>query len=120
MMLRSTAAMLLLAAVALGGCRAGPAPVQAAGGDARMEPATQGGPLKQELLAKHGESQRERIVRGVDQVLSLWRPSNGDAGEFIRTHFSAAPKLRDATFERLETTFEQRDGHSLEMCRELR
>src|SRR5215510_15843664 len=113
-MLRSTATMLLFAALALSGCRAGPAPVQPAGGDARMEPATQGGPLKQELLAKYGESQRERIDRGVDQVLSLWRPGDGDAGEFIRAHFIADPKLLDATFERLEATFEQLYGHFLD------
>ncbi len=85
-----------------------------------MEQAVQGGPLKQELLAKYGESQRERIERGVDQVLSLWRPTDGDAGEFIRARFIADANLLDATFERLEATFEQLDGHFLEIGRELR
>jgi len=76
--------------------------------------------LKQELIAQHGDSQRERINRGVDQVLALWRPTDGDAAEFIKGHFIDDPKLLDATFERLEGTFEQLDGHFLEIGRELR
>ena len=118
-MLRSTAAMLLLAALELSGCKSAP-PVRPAGGEAPMGPAAQAGPLKQELLAKYGDSQRERIERGVDQVVSLWRPTDGDAGEYIRAHFIADPLLLDATFVRLEATFEQLDGHFLEIGRELR
>lgn len=76
--------------------------------------------LKQELIAQHGDSQRERINRGVDQVLALWRSTDGDAAEFIKGHFIDDPKLLDATFERLEGTFEQLDGHFLEIGRELR
>jgi len=76
--------------------------------------------LKQELIAQHGDSQRERINRGVDQVLALWRPTDGDASEFIKGQFIVDPKLLDATFERLEGTFEQLDGHFLEIGRELR
>ena len=76
--------------------------------------------LKQELIAQHGDLQRERINRGVDQVLALWRPTDGDAAEFIKGHFIDNPKLLDATFERLEGTFEQLDGHFLEIGRELR
>ena len=76
--------------------------------------------LKQELIAQHGDLQRERINRGVDQVLALWRPTDGDAAEFTKGHFIVDPKLLDATFERLEGTFEQLDGHFLEIGRELR
>ena len=85
-----------------------------------MEQVREGPALKQELLSKHGDSQRERVNRGVDQVLALWRPVDGDAGEFIRAHFIADPTLLEATFQRLEATFEQLDGHFLEIGRELR
>ena len=85
-----------------------------------MEQAREGPALKQELLSKHGDSQRERVSRGVDQVLALWRPTDGDAGEFIRAHFIADPNVLEATFQRLEATFEQLDGHFLEIGRELR
>lgn len=85
-----------------------------------MEQVREGPALKQELLSKHGDSQRERVNRGVDQVLSLWRPGDGDVGEFIRAHFIADPTLLEASFQRLEATFEQLDGHFLEIGRELR
>jgi hypothetical protein len=76
--------------------------------------------LKAELVAKHGEAQRARIDRGVEQVASLWREEDGDLAAFVREHFIAEPKVLDATFARLERTFEQLDGHFYEMARELR
>ncbi len=76
--------------------------------------------LKAELVQKHGEAQRERISRGVDQVASLWRASDGDLGAFARTSFLPTGKDLDATFARLEAAFEQMDGHMLEISRELR
>jgi len=76
--------------------------------------------LKAELVAKHGEAQRARIERGVDQVAAQWREEDGDLGAFVREHFLADPKALDATFARLERIFEQLDGHFNELGRELR
>ncbi|MFP2903784.1 hypothetical protein ACLESD_01670 [Pyxidicoccus sp. 3LFB2] len=83
------------------------------------KPAFDTAALKAELVAKHGEAQRARIERGVDQVLTLWRKEDGDAAAFIREHFLADPKQLDATFTRLERLFEQLDGHMGELGREL-
>jgi hypothetical protein len=76
--------------------------------------------LKSELVGKYGEPQRERINRGVDQIVVLWRPSDGDPAQFAKEHFIADSKVLDATFERLENAIEQLDGHFLEIGRELR
>ncbi len=76
--------------------------------------------LKAELVAKHGEAQRARIERGVDQVAGLWRPEDGDLAAFARENFIADQKLLDATFDRFERIFEQLDGHFNELSRELR
>jgi hypothetical protein len=72
------------------------------------------------LRAANPASQKERIDRGVDQVASLWRPSDGDLGAFVAKHFIADPAALDATFARLEAIFEQMDGHFAEIARELR
>ena len=37
---------------------------------------------KKVLLEKHGDSQRFRIEKGVDQVASLWRETDGTKKEF--------------------------------------
>ncbi len=75
--------------------------------------------LKAELVAKHGEPQRARIERGVDQVAGLWREEDGDLAAFVRESFIADPKVLDATFARFESIFEQLDGHFGEISREL-
>jgi hypothetical protein len=56
----------------------------------------------------------------VDQVFALWRPSDGELSDFVRTHFIADPKLLDATLERFEYELEQIDGHFNEILRELK
>ncbi|WP_407660007.1 hypothetical protein [Hyalangium gracile] len=76
--------------------------------------------LKAELVKQHGEAQRARIERGVEQVAAQWRPEDGDMAAFVREHFLADPKKLDATFARLEHIFEQLDGHFNEVGRELR
>jgi hypothetical protein len=76
--------------------------------------------VKAELVARHGEAQRARIERGVEQVAVLWREEDGDLAAFVREQFIADPKVLDATFARLERTFEQLDGHFNEVGRELR
>jgi len=113
------APILPLLVAAILGCASASRQAQAPRGGTPMDE-RQSASLKQELIAQHGDSQRQRINRGVDQVLALWRPTDGDAAEFIKGYFIDDPKLLDATFERLEGTFEQLDGHFLEIGRELR
>jgi hypothetical protein len=75
------------------------------------------------LVAQHGEAVRPRLQRGLQQVLALWRPQDGDSAAFdtfIRTHFAAEPRHRQAMFERLQSTFEQVEGLMLESVRQLR
>jgi hypothetical protein len=76
--------------------------------------------LAEELVAKHGEPQRERIKQGLAQVAALWRSEDGDLGEFARAQFQADPAALQATFDRLEAALEQLDGHYNEITRELR
>ncbi|MGE0869336.1 MAG: hypothetical protein AB7P03_12275 [Kofleriaceae bacterium] len=83
-------------------------------------PATAIADAKAKLLAKHGDAHRERIDRGVDQVATLWRSSDGDLGELCVAQFVAEPAARDALFTRLETMIEQIRGHFLELGRTAR
>jgi hypothetical protein len=76
--------------------------------------------VKTELISKYGEPQRARIEKGIDQVASLWRSSDGDAAAFMREQFIADEKTLDATFNRFEQVFEQVGGHFLEIGRELK
>lgn len=76
--------------------------------------------LKAGLLRTHGEAQRARIERGVDQVAALWRPEDGDLAAFVTEFFIADPALLDATFARLMAVFEQIEGHTHEIGREVR
>lgn len=76
--------------------------------------------LTSELTSKHGEAQRARIERGVEQVAALWRDEDGDLAAFVREQFIADAKQLDATFARLEAVFEQVDGHLHEAGREAR
>ncbi len=76
--------------------------------------------LKAELVKTHGEGQRARIERGIDQVAALWRKEDGDLAAFVKEQFVADPAALDATFGRFEANFEQVDGHMLEIGRELR
>jgi hypothetical protein len=81
------------------------------------------GPAIETLVATHGESQRTRIERGVKQVAAVWRAQDGDAAEFtafVTTYFVGDAAGRDALFDRLEKSFEQIDGHLLEITRALR
>lgn len=79
--------------------------------------------LKKELSGKYGESQRQRIERGLRQAASYWRAEDGDAAtfeDFVRKHFAGDPGTLDETFKRLEVTLEQLDGHMLEVSRTFR
>lgn len=76
--------------------------------------------LGSELLRGHGEGQRARIDRGLSQVAALWRPEDGDLAAFVREQFISDPVQLAATFARLESVFEQIDGHTHEVGREVR
>jgi hypothetical protein len=77
-------------------------------------------PLKEELVKAHGEAQRARIARGVDQVASLWRKEDGDLLAFAKENFLSKSEEIDATFNRFESNFEALDGHFLEISRALK
>ncbi|MBS1118451.1 MAG: hypothetical protein H6Q90_679 [Deltaproteobacteria bacterium] len=75
---------------------------------------------KSTLLAKYGEAHRARIERGVDQVATAWRSSDGDVVAFCLQQFVAEPAAIDVLFARLEEVLEQIDGHFLELGRSAR
>src|SRR5687768_7879401 len=89
-------------------------------GSTAMAAAPDTAAVAKELVAKHGEPQRARIERGLEQVARLWRAEDGDLAAFAREHFIADPKLLDATLARFEATFEQLDGHMYEITRAMR
>ncbi len=79
--------------------------------------------LEQELIAKHGASQRERVHRGLAQVAAQWRRSDGDGAAFsafVRRHFLVEERDLAATLARFEEELEQIDGHENEIGRALR
>lgn len=76
--------------------------------------------LETELVGKYGEAVRARLHRGIEQVAALWRPADGDLAAFVRAQFIADPQKRLEAFAHLERTFEQLDGHTLEMGRAVR
>ena len=76
--------------------------------------------VEKDLVALHGEAQRDRIHRGLAQVAALWTKDDGDLGAFAKVNFIADPKTLDAVLQRFERNFEQLDGHFLEIGRELR
>jgi hypothetical protein len=89
---------------------------------AALPPAAASQAIRQ-LAAVHGEGQRPRIERGVRQVAALWRDEDGDAGafeSFVQSQFAGDQAALDALFGRLEHSFEQVDGHLLEVTRALR
>ncbi|HEU4612831.1 MAG TPA: hypothetical protein VFS15_12165, partial [Kofleriaceae bacterium] len=57
---------------------------------------------KTACVAKHGEANRAAIERGVDQVASMWRASDGDLAAFCVEQFVPDGKAKDALFERLQ------------------
>ncbi len=79
--------------------------------------------MERELLAKYGDSQRERAHRGLQQVAEFWRAEDGDAAafeDFVRTNFAGDQATLDTMFNRLESLLEQLGGHMHEINREFR
>ena len=74
--------------------------------------------LETELVAAHGETQRDRVRRGLLQVAEFWRKEDGDAAvfeTFARSGFAGDQATLDAMFERMEFLMEKLDGHMLEI-----
>ncbi len=79
--------------------------------------------LEKELVAKHGEGQRERLRRGMDQVARFWRSEDGDAKAFeelVRSSFAGDPATLDALFGRMEFALESIEGQMVEINRDFR
>ncbi len=77
---------------------------------------------KTALLAVHGEAQRVRIERGVDQAAALWREADGDGAAFVafaKENFASDPKTLDTLLARFEDNLESLDGHMAEIGRDL-
>ncbi len=74
--------------------------------------------LESELVAEHGEAQRPRVQRGLDQFADFWREQDGRRDEFvvfIRRQFAGDDAALEQMFARFEKLLEQLDGHSLEI-----
>jgi hypothetical protein len=116
---RCNVRFIVLAAVALAAC---PHPPGVLGARAVDLTAARGEVIRQ-LVAKHGETERGRIERGVAQVATYWRARDGNASAFAKLladHFVSKPDARDALFQRFEKVLEQLDGVFVEAGRELR
>jgi hypothetical protein len=79
--------------------------------------------LTDELVAKYGESQRARINKGLEQILSYWRSSDGGAAlfeNFVTANFAGDAAMLDAMFHRFQNLLEQLRGHMHEIYRTFR
>jgi hypothetical protein len=75
-----------------------------------------------ELVEQHGEGERDRIVRGVDQVRRYWREEDGDAAAFqgfVVEEFVPRGEMLDLTFQRFEEAMESIGGYFTSMQRDL-
>jgi hypothetical protein len=74
------------------------------------------------LVSEYGESQRNRIEQGVDQVALLWKSRDGSAevfSEFCRKNFVADSALLEETLKRFDTNLESLYGHLNEIERDF-
>jgi hypothetical protein len=79
--------------------------------------------LEAELVGKYGESQRDRLRRGMSQVANFWRLEDGDAAafeQFVRTNFAGDQATLDTMLSRFQQNLEQLSGHMAEIGREFR
>jgi len=76
--------------------------------------------LQDELVAKYGTQQRERLERGLHQITEFRRADDGDAAtfeDFVRTNFAGNQATLDTMFNRFQSLLEQLDGHMHEINR---
>jgi hypothetical protein len=74
--------------------------------------------LEKDLASRHGDDQRERARRGLQQVSSLWRAEDGDADvyrAFVTRYFAGDQETLDEIFERFEKLLEVLGGHMHEI-----
>lgn len=75
-----------------------------------------------ELTDKHGETEKERISRGVNHVASIWFGDDGDAESFkkfcIKNYVPSGPEL-DKVFAIIEDQYEVIRGHTREISIKL-
>ena len=79
--------------------------------------------METELVAKYGEAQRPRALRGLHQVSEFWRAEDGDAAafeDFVRTNFAGDQPTLDTMFNRFQSLLEQLGGHMHEINRAFR
>jgi len=94
--------------------QAGTAPVWYPETETQLEPA---------LVARWGEAQRPRVQRGLRQVASLWRETDGDAttfAAFATENFAGDQPTLEALFTRFQRRLEVLDGHMVEIGYEFR
>jgi len=61
------------------------------------------------LLSKHGEAQKDRITKGVNQTALLWKASDGNENEFrtyCMDHFISDTNELEKVFQRISDNFE--------------
>ncbi len=120
-------------AVGLLGCGSSPPALAPAPANKPMESAknqkmtevsdTEVAQLVDALSARYGEGERERIVRGIEQVRARWRQGDGDAAAFrtfVETAFVPRGETLEATFRRFEFALERVGGYYTSMVRDLR
>ncbi len=76
---------------------------------------------KNELVKKYGKSEKERIERGVSQVIKLWRTEDGDENElynFLIKNFYPQNKL-DKLYKRFSNNLEEIFGRFHQIRRKL-
>ncbi len=79
--------------------------------------------MQGKLLTQFGEGQKERIMRGVQQVADFWRAEDGDSEvfeTFIQRHYAGSQEKRDVMFDRFQWLSEKMNGHMLEIILALR
>lgn len=75
-----------------------------------------------ELIKQHGEAQKERIERGVNQVAMLWRATDGTEMEFEQfctTQFVSDEAELSQLFDKLSYGFEMLNGYFILLSKEL-
>lgn len=79
--------------------------------------------LEKQLIEKFGEEQKDRIVKGLNQVSDFWRDGDGNQQEFenfVMQNFAGKNSDLDIMFNRYEYLLEKLDGHMAEIGREFR
>lgn len=75
-----------------------------------------------ELIKKHGEQVKFRIERGVKQVASLWRESDGSIADFeafCNQQFVAEPAAIEMLFNKVSYSMEILNGYFLRINKDL-